>query len=129
MFVKNCTLIKPLSCKKETSVVEAAKILKENKQRRIIVVDENEFPIGIISTTDISNRFVAENKNTSKLMAQDIMTVPIHLTCDFNDNLNGIFKKMVEHESFSCPVIKDNRLYGVLTYAELIKRVHEKLKK
>lgn len=128
MLVKNCTLIKPLSCNKETSVVEVAKILRDNKQRRIIVVDENKSPIGIISTTDINNRVVAENKSASKLKAQDIMTSPIFLTCDINDNLNDIFKKMVEHESFFCPVTKDSKLYGILTYGELMRGVHEKIK-
>lgn len=128
MLVKNCTLIKPLFCKKETTVVEVARILRDNKQRRVIVVDENEAPIGIISTTDINNKVVAENKYASKLKAKDIMTSPIYLTCDISDNLNDIFKKMVEHESLFCPVIKDKKLYGVLTYGELMKRIHEKLR-
>ena len=125
MQVKDCTLIKPLSCRKETNVVEVAKMLRDNKQRRIIVTDENEYPIGIISTTDINNRVVAEKKDPSKLKAEDVMTSPIYLTCDIDDNLNDIFKKMVEHESFFCPVTKENKLHGVLTYGELIKRVHE----
>ncbi len=128
MLVKNCTLIKPLSCSTETNAVEVAKILRDNRQRRIIVVDENEAPIGIISTTDINNRVVAENKDASKLKAKDIMTSPIFLVCDLNDSLNDIFRKMVQHESFFCPVTKDKKLYGVLTYGELMKRVHEKLK-
>ena len=67
MLVKNCTLIKPLYCKKNTNVVEAAKILRDNQQRRIIVVDDKEHPIGIISTTDMSNKVVAGNKDASKL--------------------------------------------------------------
>lgn len=128
MIVKNCTLIKPLWCKKDASIVEVARILRDNKQRRVIVVDEQESPIGIISTTDINNKVVAENKDTSKLKAKDIMTSPIYLVCDINENLNEVFKKMLHHESFFCPVTKDNKLYGVLTYGELMKRVHEKLK-
>ena len=128
MIVKNCTLIKSLCCKKDVSVVEVARILRDNKQRRIIVVDEHESPIGIISTTDINNKVVAENKDASKLRAKDIMTSPIYLVCDIDENLNEVFKKMLHHESFFCPVTKDSKLYGVLTYGELMKRVHEKLK-
>mgnify|MGYP001599062746 FL=1 len=102
MQVKNCTLIKSLSCKESLNVVEVARILRDNKQRRIIVVDENDLPIGIISTTDINNGVVAENKDASKLKAKEIMTSPIYLTCDINDNLNDIFNKMLKHESFFC---------------------------
>lgn len=128
MKVENCTLIKPLSCNKETSVVAVAQILRDNKQRRIIVVNEGDFPVGIISTTDVNNRVVAENKDASKLKAQDIMTSPIYLVCDINENLNDVFKKMLHHESFFCPVIKEGKLYGILTYGELIKHVHQRMK-
>lgn len=129
MLVKNCTLLKPLSCDNETNIVEVAKMLRDNKQRRIIVVNENDEPIGIISTTDINNKVVAENKEASSLKAEDVMTHPIYLTCDIDDNLNDIFKKMVEHQSFFCPVTKDKKLYGILTYGELMNRVHEKLRR
>ena len=121
MQVKGCTLLKPLYCKKETSVVEVARLLRDNKQRRIIVVNDNNFPIGIISTTDINNLVVAENKDPLKFHAKDIMTSPIYLTCDSEDNLNDIFNKMLKHESFFCPVTKESRLYGVLTYGEIVK--------
>jgi len=126
MQVKDCTLIKPLYCNKDTNAVEVAKILRENKQRRIIIVDDSEFPIGIISTTDINNRVVAGNKDALRLKASDIMTSPIYLTCDINDKLNDIFEKMIKHESYFCPVIQDNKLYGVLTYGETIKYGHSK---
>lgn len=126
MQVRNCTLIKPLSCKEGMNVVEVAKILRDRKQRRVIVVNENNEPIGIISTTDVNNRVVAENKDASKLNAKDIMTKPIYLVCDINDNLNDIFEKMIECKSFFCPVTKDGKLYGVLTYGELIRHVRHK---
>ena len=128
MQVKDCTLIKPLLCKRTISVVEVARILKDNRQRRIIIVDDKQCPVGIISTTDINNKVVAESKDASRLKAQDIMTSPIYLVCNFEDNLNEVFKKMVHHESFFCPVVKDKKLYGILTYGELIKRANEKLK-
>ena len=125
LTIKNCTLIKPLFCGKDASVVEVAKILKDSKQRRIIVTDGKDAPIGIISTTDINNRVVAESKDASRLKSEEIMTSPIFLVCDINDSLDAIFKKMVEHESFFCPVTNHGRLYGILTYGELIKKIQE----
>ncbi len=126
MQVKDCTLISPLSCKEGMNVVEVAQILMEKKQRRIIVLNENNEPVGIISTTDVNNRVVAKNRDASKLKAKNIMTKPIYLVCDINDNLNDIFEKMIEHNSFFCPVTKNGKLYGVLTYGELIKHIRHK---
>ena len=128
MHIENCRLIKPLSCRKKTSAVEAAKLLRENKQKRLIVINESEYPVGILSTTDISNKVVAENKDSSKLKSEDIMTSPVYLVCDINDDANEIFRKMVHHETFFVPVLKDEKLFGVLTYGELMKCVHNKLK-
>ena len=129
MKPKKCTLIKPLQCKQDTNIVDVAKILRREKQRRIIVVDKNSKPIGIISTTDINNRVVADNKEAQKLIAKDIMTSPIFLTCDIEDNLSDIFTKMVKHESFFVPVTKDGKLYGILTYGELISHLKEKIQR
>ena len=126
MQVKDCTLLNPMSCKEGMNIVEVARILRDRRQRRIIVVNENNEPIGIISTTDINNRVVAENKNANNLKAKDVMTKPIYLVCDVNENLSDIFEKMIERESFFCPVTKEGRLYGVLTYGELIKHVRHK---
>ena len=125
LTVKDCTLIKPLFCSKDANVVEVAKILRENKQRRIIIIDDKDAPIGIISTTDINNRVAAESKDASRLKAQEVMTSPIFLVCDISDSLDAIFKKMVEHESFFCPVTDHGKLYGILTYGELIKKLQE----
>jgi signal-transduction protein with cAMP-binding, CBS, and nucleotidyltransferase domain len=126
MKVEDCTLLRPLKCSETENIVEVAKILRKEKQRRVIVVDENEFPFGIISTTDISNRVVAENKEPSKLKAADIMTSPIFLICDLGDDLEGIFTRMVEQKSYFCPVVKEKKLYGIITYGELIKHVQSK---
>lgn len=127
MIVKHCTLIKPLSCRADENVLQVAKRLRSNKQRRIIVVDKDGSPTGIVSTTDMNNRVVAENKSPQKTTAKDIMSTPIYLVCDINDDLNEVFKKMVEHKSFFCPVTKNKKLYGVLTYGELTKKVQESI--
>ena len=129
MIVKNCTLIKPLKCSLNSSIADVARILKKEKQRRIIVIDENEYPVGIISTTDMSNRVVAENRDASKLTANEIMTTPVYLVCDMDDDLNEIFRKMVHHETFFVPVTQNGKLHGILTYGELLKHAQEQSKK
>ena len=127
MIVQNCTLIRALKCNDTQTAYDAANVLKENKQRRLIVVGSDEKPIGILSTTDINNKVVAENKIAKDTKVQDIMTSNIYLVCDVNDDLNQIYKKMHEHETFFVPVTKNNKLYGILTYAELMKRANVKL--
>lgn len=129
MKPSNCTLLKPLSCSQDTNIIDVAKTLRDNRQRRIIVVDEKDYPIGIISTTDMNNKVLAESLDLKKTKASDIMTSPLFLVCDINDNLGDIFARMHEHESYFVPVLKDSKLFGILTYGELIHRVESELKK
>lgn len=117
----NCTLIKPLTCTESEDVKSIAQILRDNKQRRVIVVDSKKYPVGIVSTTDINNRVVAEGKDAIKTKAKEVMTSPLYLVCDVNDEVNEIFHKMVKHESFFVPVTKSKKIYGILTYGELLK--------
>ena len=121
MNVSQCTLINALSCSPETPLPQVARILREHKQRRILVVNQNQEPIGILSTTDMNNRVIAENQNASTLAAQDIMTQPIHLVCDLNDSLNEVYHKMIKKTSYYCPVTREGKLYGILTYGEMVR--------
>jgi CBS domain-containing protein len=125
MKVKDCALIEPLACKLDTPIVEAAKTLRDNKQRRIIVVDLKHAPVGIISTTDINNKVVAENRSLSQLVAKDIMTSPIYLVCTVEDDLGDIFAKMHEHQSFFVPITKSGKLFGILTHGEIMHVIKE----
>ena len=122
MNIKDCALIKPLSCTREQPIVEVAKILKDNKQRRVIVVDENQAPIGIISTTDMSNRVVAENRDLSQTVAGDVMSSPIFVVADIDDDVCELYKRMVDHKSFFVPITIDGKLHGILRYAELLRK-------
>ncbi|MBI4438676.1 CBS domain-containing protein [Candidatus Woesearchaeota archaeon] len=125
MKVSDCTLIKPLFCGLGDKVVGVARKLRDAKQRRVVVVDGKGFPVGIVSTTDINNRVVAEGMDAAALKACDIMTSPLFLVCDMNDEVNDVFRRMVEHESFFCPVVKSKRLHAVLTYGELLRAVQQ----
>ncbi len=121
MNVSSCTLIKPLFCPEKTPLPHVARLLREHKQRRILVVNQNQEPVGIISTTDMNNRVIAEDKNAAQLTAQDIMTKPIHLVCDLNDSLTEVYHKMIQKTSYYCPVTQNGKLYGILTYGEMVR--------
>ncbi|MBS1266807.1 MAG: hypothetical protein MAG795_00776 [Candidatus Woesearchaeota archaeon] len=122
MLIENCTLIEPLWCKTTQSVREVAKTLRDKQQRRIIVLKQDK-PVGIISTTDMNNRVVAENLVAADLKAEDIMSSPLDLICNIGDDITDIYKKMVEKKAYFVPVLKENEFIGVLTYGELVKQV------
>lgn len=118
MIIKDCKLRKILNCEKNTNILEIAKTLRDNKERHIIITD-NKRPIGIISTTDINNRLVAENKNPIETKASEIMTTHI-LVKDINEKITQTYIEMIKEDVFSCPVTENQELKGVIDLKELM---------
>jgi len=121
MKIRDCKLKEVLSCDKYENLVEVAKILREKHQRHMIVTDKKK-PIGIISTTDICNRLVAENKNPMKTKAEEIMTAPI-LTKDINENLTQAYIEMIKENIFSVPITEDEKLKGTLELKDAMEKL------
>lgn len=125
MNVSACTLIEPLFCSEDTLLPQVAKLLRDHRQRRILIVNKKQEPIGIISTTDMNNRVIAQDKDASKLCAKDIMSSPLHLICTLNDKITEVFQQMKGQHSYYCPVTQNGKLYGILTYGELMRATHK----
>ena len=83
---------------------------------------EKNNPVGIISTVDINNRVVAEEKNSSTLKARDIMTKPIE-TVEVSSTCEEAYQKMVSKGTYSIPVTENGSLIGSLSFSKLFGKV------
>lgn len=117
-------MIEPLSCEECESIVEVAKKLREHVIRYIYVVNEKGSPVGVISTTDMNNRVVAEGKNPSETLAKDIMTTPIHAV-DVNSEEKKAYEECLKNNVATCAVTEDGKLIGLVTVHELLRKVSE----
>ena len=122
--VKNCELLKALSVKDNDSIIEAAKKLHNFQERRIFVVDKKGIPIGVISVVDINDRVVARGVDLKKTKAKDVMSYPLTLIIDINESLSDVAQKMVSRDNYYCPVVAKGILKGILTYANLMKKLN-----
>ena len=125
MKAEQCRLLKPVMASKDASVKEVAKLLCEKKQRRCVLIDSNQAPVGIVSVTDMSNKVVAEGLDAANTKASDVMVSPIHLVIDGSCELEEVYTSMQEKKSYFVPITKEGKLYGILTYAELMRRAGE----
>jgi|ETNmetMinimDraft_2_1059921.scaffolds.fasta_scaffold40953_2 CBS domain-containing protein len=114
-------------CNEKDSVVEVAQILRDTKQRHLIVVNDLKEPLGIISTVDINNRVVAEKKDFESISAADIMTKPIE-TIDIDLSYDEAYQKMVGKNIYSIPVTKDRKLVGSLEFNQIFLKAKEQLR-
>jgi len=120
-LVKDCDILPVLTVKLEDDSVTVAKKLHDFQERRIFVLNEKKFPVGIISIVDINDRVVARGKDPKKTKAKEIMSYPINLIIDINDSLEEVVKKMIQTDNYYVPVTQKGILVGLLTYANIMK--------
>ena len=121
-MLKECTLIEPLMVKETENVVVVAQKLREHLIRHIYVVNDNGHPVGVISTTDINNRVVAEGKNPTTLKAKDIMTKPI-ASFDETTEERSVYKECIKSKIATCPVTRNGKLFAMVTIEELLRKI------
>ncbi len=117
-MIKKETLNDVVICKETDSIVEVSRILRDTKTRHLVVVDNEQKPVGIISTVDINNRVVSEKKDTETTKAKDIMTKPIS-TVELTETYEVAYQRMVEKSTYSIPVVENGKLIGELDFNQL----------
>ena len=112
-------LCEAVVCHENEFVVEIAKVLRDLKIRHLIVVDENDKPVGFVSQTDIIDKVVAEGKNSNEVKIKEIMTNDI-VVLDSNEDYDKAYELMSKLRTFSIPVVTDEKIVGILDYTTLI---------
>jgi CBS domain-containing protein len=128
MNLREAQLQEPSTITLDTPVVEVAQILRDKKLRHLYVLDAKEFPVGIISITDINSKIVAEGKSPEGLTAEDIMTAPLHMI-EIDNDLSKAYYEMIRHNTVAIPIVDNGLLVGVLSMNDalklMVKRKHE----
>ncbi len=123
MEIKKIKLHKVITCTEDQSVEEIASKLKENKERRIFVVDPKNKLTGVVTTTDIVYKAIGK----TGMRAKEIMTEGVE-SVDSKDDLNKALEIMNKLKSFVCPVTENGKIVGLISYHDLMNYVMDSLK-
>ena len=109
------------SIAESSTVMEAARYLREKQVRSVGVVDADGKLIGVISQSDISDKVAAENKcpawmKVSEIMTRELLTVTPEMT--FEESLRAMEQNGVYHL-----LILDERsgFQGMLSVSDLLR--------
>jgi CBS domain-containing protein len=118
-------------CEPNTSVEEAARIMKMENIGPIPVVDNksNRQLVGIVTDRDLVLNVLAEGRDASSTQVGDVMTrQPI--TCGEHDDLDKAMKAMQEHQIRRIPVVDaGNHIIGIIAQADIATRTADDRKK
>ena len=105
------------------TVTEAAALMTQNNVSNLIVM-ENNTPTGIVTERDFVRKILAKNKPT-KTKISEIMSTPLRVI-DPDAPIKEAARKMLRKGIRRLPVIKDNRLVGIITTTDIAKQLSKK---
>jgi CBS domain-containing protein len=114
----------PRAVSPEQSVVEAARIMRDEDVGSLPVVEDDRL-VGVVTDRDIVVRVVAEggdpsSTSVSKVESREVVAVRP------NQDLDEALAEMARHQVRRLPVVEDgNRLVGVVAQADVARKVDE----
>jgi predicted transcriptional regulator len=105
----------------DTSVMDAAKYLREKQVRSVGILDSAGKLAGVVSQSDISDKVAAENRcpawmKVSEIMTRELLTVTPEMS--FDDCLRAMEKNGVYHLLI---LDAQNQYRGMLSVSDLLK--------
>lgn len=111
-----------LTCSLDSTIQQAASMMGEKGVGSIIIVNEQNHPLGIITDKDIRNRFVAKalpfHTPVSHLMSTPVLTKS--QSSDFSDLYLTMVKSRLHHLIFTEDGSPDSPVTGILSDHDLL---------
>jgi CBS domain-containing protein len=107
-----------------TPVSDAARLMRAADRDSLIVFDLGR-AIGIVTERDIIRKVTAEGKDPMRTHVSDIISSPlitIHPDSSAQEAASLMLAKKIRH----LPVVKDNRLLGIITLQDLAKHISKR---
>lgn len=106
----------------DRTVYEAIEIMAQHDIGALLVMDENEQLIGIVSERDYARKGVLRGHVARQTQVRQIMTSPVTYVSPQHtvDECMGI---MTQHDFRHLPVLQDSQVCGVISISDLVRWV------
>ncbi|MBE3637126.1 DUF294 nucleotidyltransferase-like domain-containing protein [Mangrovicoccus algicola] len=106
----------PITCPPHTPILEAARIMRDRNISSLAVVEEDRLT-GILTTSDLSNRCLAEGIDPALPIRHIMTTAPVTLSPESlgTDVLHVMHERHIGH----LPIVEQDRLVGMVTQTDL----------
>lgn len=119
------TLIQPssiITLSPKNSIQQAAKLMKKYRIGSVVIVNDHNFPVGIITDKDFRNKVVAENLNVAESVMQ-IASHPVY-TIGMQEKMSDYHVKMIQNQIRHLVVTEDgtnqSKVVGILSEHDLL---------
>lgn len=117
-FVSGIMKRQVISIDSSVTVKDAAKIMSDSGVGCVVVMEKN-VPVGILTERDFVRKIIAKEKSLST-PTREAMSTPL-ITIDPNSTVWELAELMKVKKIHRVPVIKDDRLVGIVTSTDITK--------
>ena len=129
--LRDVMIRQPITVPPNITVFEAAQIIMENKITGVIVVDNEQNLVGILSELDCLKVTLAGAYNDdefSTALVEDVMTKKV-VVQNPNDDIVDVATSMLEHRHRRRPVVENSKVVGQVTCRQILKVITEASRK
>ena len=128
MKVKDIVNKNPKSCHFQTTLKEAALLMKKSDCGVLPVLDQTQKVTGMISDRDICLAVAEQDKRPSELQVKNIPAIMKErlIACSLDDDVEKCLQQMSKNQIRRIPVIDEKgRLYGVVSLNDIVLKAKE----
>ena len=112
---------------KNQSVIQALILMSEKNIGAIIVVDTNDFPIGIFSERDYARKIILKGKSSKDTLLDEVMTKEL-ITVTREYKIEQCMEIMNEKRIRHLPVLENKKIVGIISIRDVLKIMIEEQK-
>jgi len=101
---------------------EAAKVMCDNRVGSVVVVDDRDHLVGILTERDVISHVVAKTRDPSAVRVRDIMTKQV-ICCTFTTDVASAQKLMAQHQIRHLPIVENHKPVGMISSRDIM--VHQ----
>ena len=102
------------------SINEVIDKLEIDKAGALVVTDDSQTILGIITERDIARGLKTFGRNVVDKPVGELMTRNVE-TCDVNQSVEAVLRLMDERQIQYVPITKNGTLYGIINMLDLVK--------
>ena len=105
---------------KDQSVMQALILMSEKNIGAIIVIDNNDFPIGIFSERDYARKIILKGKSSKDTLLDEVMTKEL-ITVTRDYKIDQCMEIMNEKRIRHLPVLENKKIVGIISIGDVLK--------
>ena len=122
--IRNLMTTNPRSLESGSTVVEAARIMRDEDAGLVPVVEGDKL-VGTVTDRDIAVRVVAEGKSPESITVGEIASREL-VTIDPQQELDEALRLMARHQVRRLPVVEeDGKLVGIVAQADIARNASD----